>query len=105
MSLGLQSLSWLLEQQKSPSGCFRPIGSNGFYHRGRERAQFDQQPIEAHATVAACIEAYHATEDPVWLQETRLAFEWFLGANDLGSTSMTPRPEAATTVSRKTAST
>ena len=84
LSLGLQSLSWLLEQQKSPTGCFRPIGSNGFYQRGRERAQFDQQPIEAQATLAACIEAYHATEDPVWLQETRLAFEWFLGANDLG---------------------
>ena len=84
LSLGLQSLSWLLEQQKSPTGCFRPIGSNGFYHRGRERAQFDQQPIEAQATLAACIEAYHATEDPIWLQETRLAFEWFLGGNDLG---------------------
>ena len=49
-----------------------------------ERAQFDQQPIEAHATVSACIEAYHATEDPAWLQEARLAFEWFLGGNDLG---------------------
>jgi glycosyltransferase involved in cell wall biosynthesis len=84
LSLGLQSLSWLLEQQKSPAGCFRPIGSSGFYHRGRERAQFDQQPLEAHATVGACIEAYHATEDAVWLQETRIAFEWFLGANDLG---------------------
>ena len=34
--------------------------------------------------MAACIEAYHATDDPAWLQETRLAFEWFLGANDLG---------------------
>ena len=84
MSLGLQSLAWLVEQQKSPTGYFRPIGSNGFYHRGRERAQFDQQPIEAHATVSACIEAYHATDDPAWLQEARLAFEWFLGGNDLG---------------------
>ena len=84
LSLGLQSLAWLLEQQKSPTGCFRPIGSNGFYHRGRERAHFDQQPIEAFATVAACIEAYHATDESAWLQETRLAFEWFLGANDLG---------------------
>jgi hypothetical protein len=84
MSLGLQSLAWLLEQQKSPTGCFRPIGCNGFFERGRERAHFDQQPIEAQATLTACIEAYHATEDPVWLKETRLAFEWFLGANDLG---------------------
>ncbi len=82
--LGLQSLRWLVEQQKSPTGYFRPIGSNGFYQRDRERAQFDQQPIEANSTVSACIEAYHASEDPAWLQEARLAFEWFLGGNDLG---------------------
>jgi hypothetical protein len=84
LSLGVQSLAWVLEQQKSPTGCFRPIGSNGFYHRGGERAHFDQQPIDAFATVAACIEAYHATDDSAWLQESRLAFEWFLGGNDLG---------------------
>ena len=84
LTLGLQTLGWLVEQQKSPTGYFRPIGSNGFYHRDRERAQFDQQPIEAHATVSACIEAYQATDDPGWLHETRLAFEWFLGGNDLG---------------------
>ena len=83
-SLGLQALRWLVDQQKSPTGYFRPIGSNGFYQRDRERAQFDQQPIEANSTVSACIEAYHATDDPVWLQEARLAFEWFLGGNDLG---------------------
>ena len=79
-----QALSWLVDQQKAPAGHFRPIGSNGFYHRGRERAQFDQQPIEAYATVSACLEAYQATEDPTWLKEARLAFEWFLGGNDLG---------------------
>jgi glycosyltransferase involved in cell wall biosynthesis len=82
--VGLQALRWLVEEQKAPSGCFRPIGSNGFYRRGGERAQFDQQPLEAHATISACIEAYHATEDPAWLREARLAFEWFLGGNDLG---------------------
>jgi glycosyltransferase involved in cell wall biosynthesis len=83
LSLGLQTLRWLVDNQKSPTGYFRPIGSYGFYHKDRERAQFDQQPIEAHATLAACIEAYHASDDPVWLHESRLAFEWFLGANDL----------------------
>jgi glycosyltransferase involved in cell wall biosynthesis len=84
IGLGLDALRWLVNQQKSPTGYFRPIGSNGFYQQGHERAQFDQQPIEAHATVSACIEAYHATDDMSWLQEARLAFEWFLGRNDLG---------------------
>jgi hypothetical protein len=50
----------------------------------KARAQFDQQPIEAQATVAACIEAYHATGEAFWVTEARRAFEWFLGRNDLG---------------------
>ena len=62
----------------------RAFGSNGFYRRGSERAQFDQQPIEAQATVSACIEAYRATNDMAWVVEARRAFEWFLGRNDLG---------------------
>ena len=52
--------------------------------RGGARANFDQQPIEAHATISACIEAYHATGDMLWAAEARRAFEWFLGRNDLG---------------------
>ena len=81
---GLKALRWLIKVQTSAAGSLRPIGSNGFYPRGQERAQFDQQPIEAQATVSACIEAYHATNDASWVAEARRAFEWFLGRNDLG---------------------
>jgi glycosyltransferase involved in cell wall biosynthesis len=84
MEVGLRTLRWLADVQRSPRNHFRPIGSNGFYHRGQEPAEFDQQPIEAHAMVSAAIEAYHATEDPFWLNEARMAFDWFLGRNDLG---------------------
>ncbi|MDB6027583.1 MAG: hypothetical protein JWM68_3806 [Verrucomicrobiales bacterium] len=84
LELGLKTLRWLVQVQTSLAGSFRPIGSNGFYARGQERALFDQQPIEAKATVSACIEAYHATNDVFWLAEARRAFEWFLGRNDLG---------------------
>jgi hypothetical protein len=81
---GLTTLRWLVKTQTSPAGSFRPVGSNGFYRRGGEPARFDQQPIEAQATVSACIEAWHATKDPAWVAEARRAFEWFLGRNDLG---------------------
>jgi hypothetical protein len=84
LETGLKTLRWLVRIQTSDAGSFRPIGSNGFYRRGRERALFDQQPIEAQATVSACIEAYYATDDMVWVAEARRAFEWFLGRNDLG---------------------
>jgi hypothetical protein len=82
--VGLASLRWLAGVQKSPDGHFRPIGSNGFYRRGRERAEFDQQPLEAHATVSACLAAYRVTGDAAWVREARTAFDWFLGGNDLG---------------------
>ena len=81
---GLQTLRWLTEMQTSEKGHFRPIGSNGFHRRGGERANFDQQPIEAQATVAACLEAYRATSDVRWHERAQRAFDWFLGWNDLG---------------------
>jgi glycosyltransferase involved in cell wall biosynthesis len=84
VDLGLKTLRWLVKIQTSEVGSFRPVGSNGFYPRGHERALFDQQPIEAQATVSACVEAYHATGDKFWVAEARRAFEWFLGRNDLG---------------------
>jgi glycosyltransferase involved in cell wall biosynthesis len=84
MEIGLRTLRWLAELQRSPRGHFRPVGSNGFCRRGQEPADFDQQPIEAHAMLSAAIEAYHASDDPFWLNQARTAFDWFLGGNDLG---------------------
>ena len=84
LELGLKTLRWLTKLQTSDAGSFRPIGSNGFFPRGKERALFDQQPIEAQATISASIEAYQATGDMRWVAEARRAFEWFLGRNDLG---------------------
>jgi glycosyltransferase involved in cell wall biosynthesis len=81
---GLQALQWLADLQTSEHGHFRPIGSNGFYRRGETRANFDQQPIEAHAMMSACLEAYHATSDAHWYEHAQRAFDWFLGWNDLG---------------------
>ena len=88
--IGLKSLRWLVSVQKSPRGNFRPIGSNGFYRRGGSPAEFDQQPIEAHCTISACLEAYRSTNDASWHEEARLAFEWFLGRNELGLSLYNP---------------
>ena len=81
---GLAALRWLTELQVSEKGHFRPIGSNGFYRRGGQRADFDQQPIEAQATVSACLDAYRATSDVCWYEHAQRAFDWFIGCNDLG---------------------
>jgi hypothetical protein len=83
--VGLESLSWLADLQHSDteSKHFVPIGSNGFYPKGGERARFDQQPVEAQAMVSACLEAHRITKDKRWHLEARSAFDWFLGRNDL----------------------
>ena len=80
---GLKSLGWLMKHQRGERGCFRPIGSNGFWHKGGKPAAFDQQPIEAAAAASACIEAFNATGDAGWRADAQRAFDWFLGANDL----------------------
>jgi len=84
LEIGLTSLKWLVAMQKTQAGHFRPIGSNGFHQKGGARAEFDQQPIEVHAMVAACLDAFRATQDSYWKNEAERAFAWFLGGNDLG---------------------
>jgi glycosyltransferase involved in cell wall biosynthesis len=84
VATGLTALRWLLQVQTSGSGCFQPIGSDGFHHRSGQRARFDQQPVEVQAMVAACLAAFHATAEAAWLDRAHLVFEWFLGRNDLG---------------------
>ncbi len=81
----LESLKWLANLQRADTsgGHFVPIGSNGFYRRGGERARFDQQPVEAQAMVSACLAAHRVTGDKNWHKEARRAFDWFLGRNDL----------------------
>jgi glycosyltransferase involved in cell wall biosynthesis len=84
VEIGLETLRWLADIQRAEEGHFVPIGSNGFYSKGGEKARFDQQPIEASAMVSACLAAFRLTLDERWRDEASRAFEWFLGRNDLG---------------------
>ena len=83
---GLDALEWLCEIQTAPTGVFRPVGSDSF-DRGAYRLPepFDQQPLEATATVEACEAAFRASGQSVWLDRARSAYDWFLGENDLGA--------------------
>ena len=84
ISISLEALDWLLTQQRcETNGHFVPIGSQGFYRKGGEKARFDQQPIEAAGAVSACLQAYRVTGDRHWHREAWSAFNWFLGDNDL----------------------
>jgi hypothetical protein len=81
---GIESLRWLVaEQHQGDEEIFVPIGSSGFFTEGEEKARFDQQPVEACATISACLEAYRLTDEGYWLEEAQRVFRWFLGKNDL----------------------
>jgi len=90
VSTGLGALKWLNTIQSSENGAFAPVGSNGFYRRGETKARYDQQPVDACATVSACLEAWHVTGDELWAREMWRAFSWFLGENDANSSLYDP---------------
>jgi hypothetical protein len=81
---GLAALDWLCAMQTAPSGKFRPVGTQSFGAAFETPAAFDQQPLEAAATIDACAAAFAANGEHLWLREAQRAYEWFLGENDLG---------------------
>jgi glycosyltransferase involved in cell wall biosynthesis len=83
VNTGLRSLRWLMTLQTTPTGCFRPVGSQGFGEHLRVPLPFDQQPVEATATISACRAAWSADSDPRWRADALRTFSWFLGRNDL----------------------
>jgi glycosyltransferase involved in cell wall biosynthesis len=84
MAAGIESLEWLAAAQHcGDPEIFVPIGSNGSFVQGAEKARFDQQPVEACAMISACLEVYRLNHDERWLEEARRVFRWFLGKNDL----------------------
>ena len=84
LEAGMEAMEWLIAgQHRGDKDLFVPIGSNGFFTRGAEKARFDQQPVEACGTICACLEAYRLTEQKGWREEADRVFHWFTGKNDL----------------------
>jgi glycosyltransferase involved in cell wall biosynthesis len=83
VAAGLRSLRWLMTRQTSPAGVFRPVGSDSFGNLRQPPRPFDQQPLEATATISACLAAWRADGDVTWKTHAARAFAWFLGSNDL----------------------
>jgi glycosyltransferase involved in cell wall biosynthesis len=90
LDVGLRSLRWLMSIQTTPAGHFRPVGTMGFGHARQKPEAFDQQPVEASATISACLAASGADNSPEWPEGARRAFAWFLGENDLQTSLIDP---------------
>jgi hypothetical protein len=83
LACGLSTLNWILGQQTSPEGRFRAVGTESFGRAYADPMPFDQQPLEAQATIDACAAAFDATGDARWFAEAHRAYRWYLGQNDL----------------------
>ena len=81
---GLSTLEWLVARQTSPRGAFRPVGCKSFSRPYAPPLAFDQQALEATATIDAAAAAHQATGDPKWRKVAQSAFGWFFGDNDAG---------------------
>ncbi len=80
---GIETLEWIVARQTSPEGRFRAVGTESFGRPYAAPLPFDQQPLEAQATVEACEAAFAATGDRRWIDEAMRAYRWYLGFNDL----------------------
>jgi len=60
---------------------FKPIGSNGWYVKGKTKAEYDEQPIEACEMLLSYIGNYELTKDKKYLDNAVKCFNWFLASN------------------------
>ena len=84
LASGLETARWLAELQTSAEGLFRPVGSDGL-GRDRDVLPFDQQPLEAQASIECARAAFRTARDPFWIAHAETAWRWFFGANDRGA--------------------
>ncbi|MDH7638040.1 glycosyltransferase family 4 protein [Sphingomonas oryzagri] len=81
---GLATLAWLDAQQSNDDGQFRAIGTDSFGREYMPPLPFDQQPVEAWASIDAARIAHEITGELRWEEMARKAYAWYLGANDVG---------------------
>jgi hypothetical protein len=82
LDVALGSLEFLT-RQTVVDGVLQPIGCNGWHFQGKDRAWFDQQPVDPMASVLCYLAAYDVTHDRRHLELAQISFDWFFGKNIL----------------------
>jgi len=81
---GIATLTWLDGVQTSEEGNFRAVGTDSFGVPYSTPSRYDQQPLEAWATIDAALSAHQVSGDARWIEMGWRAYRWYLGANDGG---------------------
>jgi len=58
-----------------------PVGNKGWYIKSKEKALFDQQPIDTGYMVCCLEKAFYATKDNYYLWQAKKWYQWFWGHN------------------------
>ncbi len=80
-----------LDQATTDAGLFCPIGNQGWFAHGEEKAAFDQQPVEADTMADVAIAAFDLFGDERYLEVFRRAYTWFHGGNSLQQSMADPQ--------------
>jgi hypothetical protein len=83
VAIGLRSYMFC-ERVCFEDGIFVPVGNEGWYPRGREKARYSQQPLEAASMVDAALAAHEATGEPAARNTAQRALDWYYGRNTRG---------------------
>jgi uncharacterized protein YyaL (SSP411 family) len=81
LEVATKTLTFLEKETHTKEGAPSPIGSNGWFPRGGEKAIFDQQPVEAAYAVIANAAAFKATKNKEYRRAALEWFAWFHGNN------------------------
>lgn len=82
LDIAKESLDFLIEKTyDSSKKIFSFPGFRGWYKKGREKAIFGQQPVEAGSMVEACVKAFEVTKEKKYLTFAKKALSWYSGDN------------------------
>lgn len=81
-NIARESFDFLLKHTFTEKGI-KVIPNNGWMQKGKEKAQFGEQPIDIAYTILALQVFQEVFEDAGYQEKIKIAFNWFLGHNHL----------------------
>ncbi len=74
-------MKFLEKETTNSVGVPVPIGQDGWYFKGKEKAIYDQQPIEAAMMVMSNLALFKATQEKNYLDNALKWMSWYYGNN------------------------
>jgi uncharacterized protein YyaL (SSP411 family) len=83
LEIAEESLEFL-ESVTFRNGLFKPVGCDGWLVKGKEPAEYDEQPVEACETALTYLEAYNVTGNNRYKKLAKKCHMWYEGDNVKG---------------------